>query len=520
MFQPAVVQPPVVQPPPAPPPSDKPVVKQGDKPEENKGNKIEGKPGDKVETLPNPRKEALPSALQAPALEPGEEGLVISLPAALRLTNASAWDIDIATQRLRIAAAVLQGARVLWLPTVIGGVDYQYHSGPVQNADGTTTNASHSNMYAGGAPLAIFAMTDAIFTPLQARQLVRAEEANVQSARNDTVTQVAQVYYDLLEAEADLASIADVNKRAGELVTKAESLAEGLISNLELARVRTTKANIEQVVETARQRWRTASAEVARIARLKPTVVLQPLEPPHMRVTLVPNTMAPEELVRLAQANRPELSSLDAQAEAARQRARQEHWRPFLPTVIARGGGTTPPYPMAFGVYGAGQGTNLNFDQRSDYDLSLVWTLQNMGLGNLALIRQRQREYDLARAQEGRFFDVVAREVMVALADVRSAERRVSESEKELQQAEISARLNLAALGEVKRVGGGINILVVRPLEVVAALQALNQAYFDYYGAVAEYNRAQFRLYRALGNPAQALAGDHGLGSEAPPPPH
>ena len=72
-------------------------------------------------------------------------------------------------------------------------------------------------------------------------------------------------------------------------------------------------------------------------------------------------------------------------------------------------------------------------------------------------------------------------------------------------------RLNLETLGEIKRAAGGINILIIRPLEVVAALQALNLAYFNYYGVIAEYNRAQFRMYRALGNPAQLLVGRESL---------
>src|SRR5262249_37560204 len=37
-------------------------------------------------------------------------------------------------------------------------------------------------------------------------------------------------------------------------------------------------------------------------------------------------------------------------------------------------------------------------------------------------------------------------------------------------------------------------------------VQALAQAYASYYGAVADANRAQFRLYRALGEPAQLVA--------------
>ena len=41
--------------------------------------------------------------------------------------------------------------------------------------------------------------------------------------------------------------------------------------------------------------------------------------------------------------------------------------------------------------------------------------------------------------------------------------------------------------------------------EVVASVQSLAQAYNDFYGAVADYARAQVRLYRALGHPAQEL---------------
>jgi len=47
-------------------------------------------------------------------------------------------------------------------------------------------------------------------------------------------------------------------------------------------------------------------------------------------------------------------------------------------------------------------------------------------------------------------------------------------------------------------------------------VQALAQAYLDYYGAVADANRAQFRLYRALGQPAQALVHDEHTPALAP----
>ncbi len=443
----------------------------------------------------------------------------ITLPAALKLADAQAWDIIIATQQLQVAVAELQGANVLWLPTLQLGVDYQYHSGPIQTTQGPVIKQDHSNVYVGGAPLALFPLTDAIFLPLAARQVVRAETANVQTSRNDTLTSMAQSYFDLLEAEADLAGILDVDERAAKLVTKAEGLAPGLIPEVEVARVKAAKANFEQVIETARQRWRDASAEVARVARLKPTVVLQPVEPPQLRMTLVAQTARPDELLPIAMASRPELTFEEAQAEAARERLRQERWRPLLPILIMRGGGTVPPDAMAFGGFGGGPNGDIgHFSLRSDWDVGAYWEFRNLGLGNRALIRQRKAEYDVARSQEYRFQDLVAREVTQAWADVRSAERRIQSVTRELQQSELSARQNLLGLGEVKRAAGGINILVIRPLEVVAALQALQAAYFDYFAVSADFNRAQFRLYRAIGSPAQALAGHDGVCGPPLPP--
>ncbi len=48
-------------------------------------------------------------------------------------------------------------------------------------------------------------------------------------------------------------------------------------------------------------------------------------------------------------------------------------------------------------------------------------------------------------------------------------------------------------------------------------MQALVQAYYKYYAVTAEFNRAQFRLYRTLGNPAQYLFDHNILPCESPP---
>jgi hypothetical protein len=86
---------------------------------------------------------------------------------------------------------------------------------------------------------------------------------------------------------------------------------------------------------------------------------------------------------------------------------------------------------------------------------------------------------------------------------VRSA-RRVRQAEGGVREAAESATKNLAGVAQTRGSGGTL-ALVIRPQEAVASVQALAQAYADYFGAVADSNRAQFRLYRALGQPAQCV---------------
>jgi hypothetical protein len=101
--------------------------------------------------------------------------------------------------------------------------------------------------------------------------------------------------------------------------------------------------------------------------------------------------------------------------------------------------------------------------------------------------------------------------VAQAHAQLLSAAGRVGDAEQGLKEAADSARLHSEGLYQTRRTGDtGPVTLLVRPQEAVAAVQALAQAYADYYAAAADYNRAQFRLYRALGRPAQAVTGPPG----------
>ncbi len=52
---------------------------------------------------------------------------------------------------------------------------------------------------------------------------------------------------------------------------------------------------------------------------------------------------------------------------------------------------------------------------------------------------------------------------------------------------------------------GDVLVLISRPQEVVYALQLMKQDFDAYFTTVAEYNRAQFELFHALGYPAREI---------------
>jgi len=461
-----------------------------------------------------------PVPLASPASMAGDKPLPINLPTALQLANVRPLDIALASERIRVAAAQLERAQVLWLPTIYLGTDYFRHDGQIQDVGGNVFGTTKSSVMIGAGPYAVFAVTDALFAPLAERQVVRAREAALQTARNDSLLTVAEAYFNVQQARGELAGAVDAAQRADDVVRRTEKLAaggEGILAEVEVVRARTEFARRDQALDTARERWRVASADLMRVLRLDPTALIEPLEAPHLRVTLVGLDKPVDDLIPLALTNRPELAAQQALVQATLVRIRQERLRPLIPSIVLRGASTNPAGTLGGGYFGGGKNDNLsNFGARGDFDLQVLWELQNLGFGNKALVDQRRAENQLSVLDLFRLQDQVAAEVVQAYAQAQSAASRLGKAENGLKDAVESANKNFEGLGQTKTIGGKAILLVIRPQEVVAAIQALVQSYNDYFAAVADYNRAQFRLYRALGHPAQLLAGQ---GPDAPASP-
>ena len=101
--------------------------------------------------------------------------------------------------------------------------------------------------------------------------------------------------------------------------------------------------------------------------------------------------------------------------------------------------------------------------------------------------------------------DMVAEEVNQAHARLQSAAVRVVQADRALRTGIITFNGTVEGLEQTSRFGD-VLVLISRPQEAVYALQLLKRAFDEYFTTVAEYNRAQFELFHALGYPAREVA--------------
>jgi outer membrane protein TolC len=441
--------------------------------------------------------------------------LPINLATALRLADARPVIIEAARAAVETEYGLYEQARVLWLPSVYLGVDYQRHDGGELNfLTGQTILGPRNQFLAGGGARAVFALTDAIYAPLAERQLLRARNLEVQTAKNDALLSVAVAYFDVQQARGNLAGTLDSVTRARDLARRVGVLGKGLAPRIEVERVNTLLADLEQQAASARQDWLTSSATLTRVLRLDPAAVVAPLEPPHLQVTLISPKEVVDALIPVGLTNRPELATQQAVVQATLARLRQERMRPLIPSLVLSAN-ATPESFLGAGVYGTGRNSLNHWSGRSDWDAEVVWEFRNLGFGNRGLVTQRRGEQWQALVELFRIQDLVAADVVQAHAQVQAAAVRVRQAETGLKAALASYEGNLKGLSETVRAGELLQ-LVNRPQEVVAALQQLQQAYLNYYTSTNDYNRAQFRLFRALGYPSQGLACGDSLGAVIP----
>jgi outer membrane protein TolC len=420
----------------------------------------------------------------------------IDLPTALQLANSSNPTIALARARVREAYAHLREAQLTWLPDLRTGPAYLRHDGLIQNSAGAVFQTSKWNFYMGGGAVIAFDTSTALFAPLVAQRLVEAQRADARGVRDSVQLEVALGYLDLLELYGRLAINADTLARALDMYRNAEAAYRAGLSKTpaditraqtELDFRRQDRINIEGQVSVG-------SARLARLLRLQPDIELYPADPTVLPVLLVSLDMPLDNLLAIGMQNRPEAAESRALVRAACLEWRQARVGVLLPRLEV---GYTA------GEFGGGRQDNTEaFGGRGDGAAQAIWELHNLGAGDVARARARRARFDESNWHAIEVQTRIGEDVTVAAKLARAHDQNLANAEHAVQQAlETWRRLKESSFG----MAGARR--EYDPLEPLIAERDLDQARARYLNEVIEFNKAQFRLFWALGQPPQeALA--------------
>lgn len=461
----------------------------------------------------------------APACDTQHGEQVIDLGAALRLAGVSNPQILIARQRITEALALRQFAAAQILPTLQLGTSYDQHAGPLQQSNGNILKVQRSSLYFGAGASAIAAGTvnipgvvwnlnvsQSLYGYLQTRQVVEQRRFASRATENEMLRQVANAYLDLLGATGRRSVAAMTRTDAADVVRLTEAfVTAGLGRKADRDRAASELAQSEATLREAEGEVGLASARLARLLNLDPAIQLRPAEANLVPLPVVPEPVPLCELLAIALLNRPELGEQRAAVRESLLGLQSAKMLPFSPNMIiglstgGEGGGSdlvaAPPGTPPFGEGAPRFG---KFSQRADFDVIAYWTLQNLGVGNAAMIRAERARLNTANLRLLLVLNQVRAEVADAHARVHARLARIVSTE------DATKTSMLAFTEDSERTRGmvaGAPGRAVRPIELLDSLRLVSSSRFEYVRAIAEFNQAEADLYVALGQPpADVLA--------------
>jgi len=416
----------------------------------------------------------------------------VDLPTALRLADANNPTVGVARARVRQAVAQLDRARLAWIPNLVLGPTFFYHGGVDQNRRGDIFTVSRGNYTLGVGPTIRVDVSEALYLPLVARQHVQAADSTARATSNNIQLDVAVAYLDLVELHGLMAINADITDRTEQILRSAFLGAKAGLNKTaaDLNRAATELQLRREEGKVLRGRIDAAAARLGRLLLLDPSVELTPFEIAVVPVILVPGEYPLEQLIQTALRARPEITVATAGVAAADALARQAKMAPLLPRVQAdfiAGGLSGSRNDMTFSSLGSQYNTGV----------AIVWNFDNFGLGNAATNRARRANQDAARYQLQETQALVASQVVEAAQTAAARFEALDPAQEAVRQAqEMYRKFRESSFGVV---GPKAQFDALEPL---TAVQALNAARVQYLQQVVEFNRAQFRLFTAIGQPS------------------
>jgi outer membrane protein TolC len=345
---------------------------------------------------------------------------------------------------------------------------------------------AHFQSYSPGATLtAQWVLGDAIYNSLSAKQLVKASDQALESQRQDALLTAAQGYFELAKAKALVGVVQEAIQISQDYQTQLHVAVEsGVAFRGDELRIQSQTEHYRITLEQAFEQQRIAGANLAQFLHLDSRVALVPLDNGLTSLTLFPTNALMNALVEQALESRPELKQSQAYVAASRAAKNGAVYGPWIPSVGAQ--------LFAGGLGGGPDGGPSNFGAEADYLIGVSWRIGPGGLFDAGRVNATKARVAAAQLADSKLKDTIISQVVTSLVRVKSTAAQIQLAERNLNTASEVLRLTR----ERKQYGVGI------VLEDLQAQQVLAQARSDYVTALAEYNKAQYGLNKAVGSTA------------------
>lgn len=426
-------------------------------------------------SLPQPVAQANP--------EPTTKTLPISLDTVLRLAQDQNHQTGIARQKLEEAYTQQDLAAKRWLPDVTVGTAYYRHEGGIQDFTGQLIHSSYGSLFAGVEMRGKLDLRDAAYQRIDAERKVWQQKGELSKITSETLLDAATTYIDFLAARTCEAVSRACETQLAELLTLAQNLAAiDSGSRVEVVRLSADIQGQKLITRKLHEGGNRAAAKLVYLLGLDPASTLVPIDRQMVAVEFVNPSEAPASLVAKALGNGPGVRELEGLLNLIETtRARASGPGRFMPTV---------EFTMAEGLFGAGPGAQSAWDNRWDLGLHVKWNLTEA-----LSARARQRLIQSQSQQAHLSYADLRGKLTLGIHEAReaslSSKDQMAGGKNQIEQAEEAYSLSNSRLKE--------NIKGRSPSEVLMASRTLAGARLAYLQAIANYDKAQLRLFILTG---------------------
>ncbi|MCI0537634.1 MAG: TolC family protein [Verrucomicrobiales bacterium] len=314
------------------------------------------------------------------------------------------------------------------------------------------------------------------------QQIEHAADHAFEAQRQDTLAAAARDYFDLAFAQAAVGVAQDAVGISTNYEAQVQAAVEaGIAFKGDALRASVQAERNRLALRQASEQQRVAAARLAQTLHLNPSVELGARDTDLVPLRLIETNAGLNTLVEQALRTRPELKQSQALVEAARENKNGTVYGPLIPSIGAQAFGG--------GLGGGRDGDTGNFGDQQDYFVGLGWRIGPGGVFDFPRQRAAKTRLNAARLFVDKAQDEITRQVVEAFTRLQSQDEQIHTARRGLTAGEEGLRL----AQQRKEFGVGI------VLENIQAEQDLTRTRTDYLKAIAEFNKAQYGLSKAVG---------------------